>query len=134
MTEMTFTITEDGDIVALASPGADVILSEMGEMQTQRASHVEPAPRYDRWLFHTLRFLFGDKGRVSDWTRQWHTLWRVNTKPVGGPILRIRDVCTNMSFERYSQYGDQAAYWLDRQEAIAAEIEFLNIFFLEETL
>ncbi len=77
-----------------------------GEGITQRASHVEPNNLVFRLLFHTLRTLFGDKGRMSDLTRKWPCLWRVNTSPVGGPIL----------LERYR----------NRQEAIEAEIEFLN--------
>jgi len=114
MTTMTFTIDENGDIIALASPGADVILKAMGEVQTQRASHVEPDAFALRIAFHIIRSLTSDDTAVAEWTRHWRCLWRVNTSPVGGPIL--------------------AARWTDREQAIAAEIEFLNNFFLEETL
>jgi len=113
---ITVTIDEQGDVIFLATDANDIFLS-LGNVVTQRASHVEPGGRYERILFHTLRALFGDKGRVSDWTRQWFTLWRVNTKPVGGPILR-------------DERGN-IRYWIDRQAAIDAEIIFLNEWFLE---
>ena len=107
---MTFTITEEGDIVALASPGADVILRAMGEVQTQRASHVEPDAFVLRLVFHAVRSIVSDDTRIAEWTRHWPCLWRVNTAPVGGPILA----------ERFT----------DRTAAIAAEISFLNEYFL----
>lgn len=112
----TVTIDENGDILFLATDSNDIFLEDTQTI-TKRASHVEPAPRYERWLFHFLRAIFGDKGRVSDWTRQWNTLWRIDTSPVGGPILRDAD-------------GD-IRYWFNRQAAIDAEIAFLNDWFLE---
>lgn len=77
-----------------------------GEGEVRRASHVEPDGFVFRIAFHALRTIFGDKGRMSDFTRSWKTLWRVDTSPVGGPILPKR--------------------YRNRQEAIEAEIEFLN--------
>lgn len=77
-----------------------------GEGEVRRASHVEPDGLVFRLLFHILRHVFGDKGRMSDFTRSWPCLWRIDTSPVGGPILP----------ERYR----------NRRDAIEAEIEFLN--------
>lgn len=113
---VTATIDENGDVIFLATNANDIFL-DLGSVITRRASHVEPGPRYERWLFHILRAVFGDKGRVADWTRNWYTLWRVNTKPVGGPILRDR-------------FG-KIQYWVDRQLAIDAEVAFINKWFLE---
>ena len=120
------TIDEDGNLVYLKTSEHD-IFAEMGEVVTRRASHVEPGPRYERWLFHTLRFFFGDKGRVSDWTRSWYTLWRVNTAPVGGPILRWKHVISPCPV----CMAENIYYENDRQRAIDTEIIFLNKFFLE---
>jgi len=83
-----------------------------GEGEVKRASHVEPDSLVFRLLFHTLRHVFGDKGRMSDFTRSWPCLWRVNTKPTAGVILPGR--------------------WRNRQEAIDAEIVFLNEWFSGE--
>jgi hypothetical protein len=55
--------------------------------RTARASHVEPDNILLRVIFHLLRQWLGDKGHMSEFTRSWKCLWRVNMKPVGGPIL-----------------------------------------------
>jgi hypothetical protein len=107
---ITLTIDEDGDLLFLKTDSADIFM-ELGTTVTKRASHVEPGSRYDRWFFHLLRFLFGDKGRVAEWTRTWNCEWRINTSPIGGPILP----------ERFRV----------RQQAIDREIVFLNQWFLE---
>ena len=72
----------------------------------RRASHVEPEDVILRGLFHALRSIWGEKGWVAECTRKWRCLWRVNLKPSGGPILSAR--------------------WRNRQQAIDAEIEWLN--------
>jgi hypothetical protein len=120
---LTVTFDEHGDLTYLKTPGDDVLF-ELGKTITQRASHVEPGPRYERWLFHLLRWLFGNTGRVSEWTRGWNSLWRVNTAPVGGPILRYSHVL-NLRVK-----GDPIMLWHHRQDAIDAEVKFLNEFFL----
>jgi len=110
---VTITIEENGDQTFLNTKGSDIFL-EIGQTKTQRASHVEPDALLPRLAFHLLRGLFGDKGRVAEWTRNWQILWRVNTKPVGGPILERR-------------------FW-NRQFAIEHEVEFLDQFFFERTI
>ena len=113
---VTMTIEESGNAVFLATDSADIFL-EMGTVVTRRASHVEPATFWARQAFRVLRTLFSDTSAIAAWTRTWHCFWRVNTKPVGGPILR-------------NQYGNIAAWWL-RQDAIDAEVKFLNSWFAE---
>lgn len=56
------------------------------EVTVQRASHIEPCRLGRRILFRLLRRLFGEDGRVGEWTRRWHCDWRVDLRPVGGPI------------------------------------------------
>jgi hypothetical protein len=107
---ITVTIDENGDALFLKTNVNDAFL-DLGEVITQRASHVEPAPLGERIAFHTLRAIFGDKGKTAEWTRRWNTTWLVDTRPVGGPIL--------------------PEHYLNRQDAIDAEIVFLNNFFLE---
>lgn len=126
---ITCTIDENGDVIFLATDANDAFLNH-GDVVTKRASHVEPVQRFARVLFYILRW-FGDKGRIAEWTRNWHVTWRVNTRPVGGPILRVKDVHPEISFDHYPQYGEQHAWWFDRQAAIDAEIKFLNEWFLE---
>jgi len=88
--EVSVIIREDGNVICLDHPECECF-REMGPVKTRRASHVEPYTWYYRWAFHFLRWLFGENGRVGDWTRYgspWKDhLWRVNLTPVGGPIL-----------------------------------------------
>lgn len=124
---LTVTIDENGDLIYLKTSEHD-IFAELGEVITRRASHVEPLDPLLRFAFRVLR-LFGDKTRVAEWTRGWECLWIVDTRPVGGPILRNKDVydwcpptCAN---------HNAVATFAVRQNAIDAEIIFLNKFFLE---
>lgn len=106
---ITITIDENGDQVFLKGHGADVF-ADVGTVTTQRASHVEPDSAVLRLVFHAVRSLVSDASRIAEWTRNWPCTWRVNTAPVGGPIL--------------------AGRWRNRKVAIEAEVEFLNTFFL----
>jgi|GEM_PF-5163810 hypothetical protein len=67
----------------------------------KRASHIEPVCHTLRVIFYALRALFGDAGRVSEYTRTWHCLWRINLTPVHGPIIPIdfRSRSLAMEFE-----------------------------------
>jgi hypothetical protein len=105
-------------MTAISEPGqltindAHALAAQLGKyglktkVATRRASHIEPLYPVSRVLFHLLRKLFGETGRVAEWTRHWDVLWRVNLKPSGGPILPY--------------------YFHDRQKAIAAEIAWIN--------
>ena len=124
------TIDENGDVVMLKIDAADVFL-EQGVRVTSRASHVEPYFFWDRVLFHILRTLFADDSRVAAWTRTWQCWWRVNTAPVGGPILTWADVWDPVGAMPIPHVGHRTAAWKDRQRAIAAEVTFLNKYFLE---
>lgn len=106
---ITCTIDENGDVIYLATDANDAFLNDGTEV-TRRASHVEPEHFGYRVAFYILRLL-GDKTHIAQWTREWPVVWRVNTRPVGGPILEGR--------------------WTNRQAAIDAEIIFLNDWFLE---
>ncbi len=129
---LTVTIDEDGDLIYLKTSEHD-IFAEMGEVITQRASHVEPDTFWLRVAFRFLR-LFGDKTRVAEWTRGWDCLWRVNTAPVGGPILTWGDVWEAkgdcQDWMRLMPMYTAKALWSNRQSAIDAEIIFLNSWFL----
>ena len=124
---ITCTIDENGDVIYLATDANDAFLNH-GEVVTKRASHVEPVQRFARICFYILRW-FGDKGRIAEWTRNWDVEWRVNTRPVGGPILTYGDV--EPRYKNVEGLGDRIVTWHQRQQAIDAEIVFLNDWFLE---
>lgn len=102
---VTVVVRDDGELVCLDNDST-AWLKPLGHVTTRRASHVEPDKWPLRLIFHVLRWFFGDKGWMATFTRHWPCLWRVNVSPLHGPILPGR--------------------WRDRQEAIEAEVEWLN--------
>jgi len=123
---VTVTIDEDGDMVYLATDAADIFM-ECGQTITRRASHVLPTTFWHRQWFRLLRRVFGEKGRVAAWTRTWRTLWFVDTSPVDGPVLRWK----HTNNWRAKVWPEVVAKWDVRQEAIDAEVAFLNDWFAE---
>ena len=119
---LTVIIDEDGNLIYLKTSEHD-IFAEMGEVVTARASHVEPSEFWPRVAFHILRTVVSDKSRIAEWTRGWNVSWRIDTHPVGGPLLRWKHLLTEGS--------ESIATFSNRQAAIDAEIKFLNQFFLE---
>jgi hypothetical protein len=61
-------------------------LTELGKATIERASHVVPSGFFKRLTFRVLRRLFGDCGRLANWTRSWQNSWQAEM--VGGPVLR----------------------------------------------
>ena len=103
MAEVSVVIRDDGTIACIDNKHTSCFRS-IGQVKTQRASHVEPVNKSLRLIFHTLRSVFGDKGWMATFTRYWPCLWRVNI--CNGPIL--------------------LGSWTNRQAAIDAEVAWLN--------
>ena len=99
-----------GDVTFLLTPAAMGFVTD--DAVIRRGSHVEPDNFLLRIVFRILRSVLSDKGRMSDFTRNWPCDWRVDTRPTAGVILP----------KRYS----------NRAEAIEAEVNFLNKFFEEK--
>lgn len=108
MDSITISITDNGDVRFLVAEETKPFLD--GSAVVRRASHVEPKAYLLRITFHALRAMFGEHGRIADFTRAWLCLWRVNLAPIGGPVL--------------------PGLWRDRQAAISAEIVHLNATFI----
>lgn len=79
-------IDTDGQIKFIVHPELHAF-AEMGNTQSYRASHIEPVNAMLRLAFHLLRNLFGEVGLISDFTRQWPVVWRVNLNLSDGPII-----------------------------------------------
>jgi hypothetical protein len=109
---VTLIINEDGSQTFLKTDSADCFL-ELGEVVTGRASHVLPATFWKRQAFRLFRIL-GDAGRIAQWTRGWRGPWLVDTAPTAGVVLEGR--------------------WMNRQDAIAAEVAFLNDWLTERKI
>jgi hypothetical protein len=85
-----FTVSIDeatGDTKFLVNDLSRGLVDETSRVQ--RASHVEPYSFLLRLFFHGLRIVFGEDGRIGDWTRNWNCYWRVNLAPVGGPTSLV---------------------------------------------
>lgn len=46
----------------------------------RRFSTIEPLDPTLRFFFKLLRLLFGETGKVSDWTRTWRVMWLARIK------------------------------------------------------
>jgi len=108
MRTLEVTISPDGTVQFLY----DASLAEVVPTDAiiKRASHVLPQNLFLRLLFRGLRLTLGEYGKVAAFTRTWHCLWYVDLSPVGGPTLPQR--------------------FRNRAEAIAAEVAWLNEFFI----
>jgi hypothetical protein len=109
---VTITIEDDGTQTFLKTDSADIFL-EQGEVITRRASHVYPVNFWKRTAFRALRTVVSDTSRIAYWTRTWQGPWLVDTAPTAGVVLEGR--------------------WVKRQDAITAEVTFLNDWFLRRT-
>ena len=88
MNTVTFSIDErTGNARFLVDDSTLVFMDDSSTVN--RASNIEPVFLPLRMAYRLLRYQFGDKGRVSDWTRTWACLWRVNLAPIEGPIIPI---------------------------------------------
>jgi len=104
MAPLVINVDAEGRLLFVETPElAD--LKALGPARTRRASHVEPTNAVLRWVFHTLRTRVADTSRLAAWTRRWPCTWRANLAPSHGPVL---------------------APFIDRAEAIAAEVAWLN--------
>lgn len=104
MKTMKVSMDEFGTLTFLVDADTEAFLNASSVVR--RASHVEPVSPILRAVFHGLRRMFGEKGRMATFTRLWPCLWQINLSPIGGPILD--------------------ATYRNRQAAIDAEIFYLN--------
>lgn len=80
----------------------DGYLQLPGTESVRRASHVLPLPAGKRFLFVLLRTVFGETGRVSEWTRTW----------TGPHIVEIIDGPTLGPFPTRQEALDREVQWL----------------------
>ena len=101
--ELVINVGSDGNLEFLMEPEAGDLLQQ-GMVVTRRASHILPKGKILRIAFKAIRGIFGETGKVSEWTRQWQCRWIVDLGPSGGPVL---------------------GWFGDRRNAIAAEQHWL---------
>jgi hypothetical protein len=59
-------------------------LNTAGVCRRTRLSHIEPHRPILRWLFRACRSV-----GLVEFTRHWPCHWRVDMRPVGGPIITM---------------------------------------------
>lgn len=76
---------------------------------SRRASYVEPYNPVLRFVFHALR-IAGDTSMLARVSRRMPCQWRINLSPIDGPVL--------------------TGLYMDRNEAIQAEVDYLTKYWL----
>lgn len=84
---MIIVIGRDGNARMAVTEDARPYLALSTSVEVKRASHVRPVDPVLKVVFKLLRRAFGDKGRVSDFTRGWRVDWEADMAPMGGPVL-----------------------------------------------
>lgn len=82
----TIAISADGEIILTDKEFAGHI-SDQGDAQQVRASHVVPVNRLKRIAFRVIRAIVDDKSAIAGWTRNWSGEWVVILSPCDGPTL-----------------------------------------------
>jgi hypothetical protein len=81
MHDMTFRIEADGSLTAVYHPNDDAAIAAIQGLGTvisdQRVGHVWPVGQLKRLAFRALRRVFGGRGYVAEWTRNWGGRWVV---------------------------------------------------------
>ncbi|MFA5401416.1 MAG: hypothetical protein WC359_13285 [Dehalococcoidia bacterium] len=76
------TITTTGQIEVIYHSNAEPDMRNVGvTVADQRGAYVLPDNVLLRYAFKALRWMFGSRGKVSDWTRRWmceFSLWRAS--------------------------------------------------------
>lgn len=107
----------DGRIESIEHPALERFTQQHGTKSSlKRASHIEPCSWWIRQVFHVLRRLGGEYGRLAAFTRSWKCCWRVDLRLSGGPITDCDE--TGVPFAR------------DRQRALDFEVRWLNANYL----
>lgn len=78
-------------------------LHELGTLTTTRLSTITPIGSFKLAAFRLLRWLFGERGRVAEFTRKWKGPWYVEIIATG-----------------------EWSVFLKRSDAVAWEIERIN--------
>jgi len=109
MTPIVFSIDDsNGAVKFLVNSDTAPFIDDQSKVR--RASHVYPCNVWLRIAFVILRTMFGDNGAIAEYTRNWNCKWFIDLSPVNGPKL--------------------TGNWTNRQDALDAEILWLNEYFL----
>jgi len=93
---IVFEIRPDGDMLIIKHPNTEFDTGNIGEGHGwHTGGHVWPQGKALRLAFKVLRFVFGRKGIVAEWTRTW-----------GGPWVLVDPVLNVTIPEEYETHAD----------------------------
>lgn len=100
-------ITPGGNILAIETKTVGALLTnEFGCVETRRASHVLPRRAVKRAAFILLRALFGERGTIAEWQRQWRGPWQVSWAEAPAQVVFIhgsRRKCIEWEIKQLNQ-------------------------------
>lgn len=99
-------IKRDGTLEFLGAPPPGLKLP--GATTRRRFSEIVPVNPALRVLFRVLRWVFGEEGRVAEWTRTWRCRWEAMI--LRGPMCGTR----KRSPYRQELLHWERQVWLDR--------------------
>lgn len=86
---MKITFLSDGTCEFL-----DNLPFSLGPRRIRRVSQILPINMSKRMTFLFLRLIFGENGKVADWTRTWHGPWQATLLCNGRQFIsQERSVC-----------------------------------------
>ena len=82
----------------------DVDMPDSVVVSKRRASTIEPANELKWVAFKLLRFVFGEEGKVAEWTRGWRGPWKCTITGSGlTHIERFRVACVRWEQQRITE-------------------------------
>ena len=84
-------VRSDGTIQVIGDAPQE--LAGMGERVCNRASNILPVRRGKRAMFLLLRLLFGERGRVAEFTRRWQGPWIAMLFATGETYMHQSRLC-----------------------------------------
>jgi hypothetical protein len=99
--EASIFINRDGNISSIGDIPQELEQAVVGTVKRQRASNILPVNRFKRALFLALRAVFGERGKVAEFTRQWQGPWICFLFATGETfVAQSRRVCLQWEHER----------------------------------
>lgn len=101
MKEHLLFIPVGGEVISIG----DMPLELEGDVKRERASNILPVNRVKRASFMLLRAVFGERGRVAEWTRQWVGPWTAHVFATGETYTaQSRRVVLQWEHERLEEF------------------------------
>lgn len=115
--QTVLTFHENGTCEGVSDNTLELIAQSIGELKHRRASHVWPVNPVKRFFFRVLRSLFGERGRIAQWCRNWYGPWEVrfidplNPRRPGAVVFShcSRRVCIAWEIEQLNKRFVQSA-------------------------